>query len=85
MELVFIGRYKSSKTTSGCSSCGNKSTTSNGLKRITARNVALPSGAMIVVRVGVPFTVSSRDGLWLLEQRYVVGGIEYSEFEVYDG
>lgn len=82
MVLKYLGRLETSVKASGCSKCGNRSPQSSGLTRTTYRKVALPSGAIIDVRVGRKFEVSSSDGLFLLNQYYVVGGKSYQEFEV---
>lgn len=82
MRLRFLGVMKPVLKRSGCSSCGNKTATSNGLTRLSRKMVALPSGRIITVRAGVEFEVEDNDGLYLADLQYIVGSETYNEFEV---
>lgn len=82
MKLKFMGKMQHAIKTSGCSVCGNKRATSQGFTRITHKTVAVPSGLMLTVKMGVPFEINDKDGAYLLGQTYAYNNQIVNEFEV---
>ena len=82
LRLRYLGVMKPYVKTAGCSSCGNRSTTVSGATRASRADIALPSGNILPVRMGVPFEINDKDGLYLSELTYVYDNQTYYEFEV---
>lgn len=82
MDLRYLGMIKQAKRTSGCSSCGSSRLTASGYQRVVNREIILPSGNTLKVRLGESFSVSDLDGEFLKGLRFQYQGTAYPEFEV---
>lgn len=82
MKLKFLGVLRPVTRTSGCSSCGNRTSTVNGYQRKTSKTIFLPSGVEFNVRVGQTIDVSDEDGLYLADLTYQINNQIFHEFEV---
>lgn len=82
MKVRFLGLIKSQTKTTGCSSCGSRSSSQTNGVRQTRKKVFLKSGRQLDVVYGKTYDVSSEDGLALLELTYFYNGTIYPQFEV---
>lgn len=82
MKLRFNGVYHTVKHSTGCSSCGSRVTTSNGVARMNTKEYILPSGSARTVRAGQIIEESDEDGSYLASLYYKIGDKIYRDFEV---
>lgn len=82
MKVRFLGVLKPYTINSGCSTCGNRVSTAQGLTREVSKTYVLPDGSLHTFRLGVEEEVPEEIGLFLIDQTYVVKGVTYQAFEV---